>query len=367
MHGRGRRPVRHARADDRRRRPRLQPLRADRELPAPPRRADARAPARPRRQRLDRRHGRARSRGLARARDSCATETNRGFAAACNAGIAAGDGDVVVLLNNDVDCRPGLPRAPRRAAASADPRSARWRRCCMRPDGSRSTRSGLTVDAHAGRLPAPAGPTRSPRRRPRRPVAARARRRRGRLPPRRVGGGRRPRRADLRLRRGPRPRAAPARRGLGRRPRRRDAIGVHLGSATHGHRSARQRHARRLRARLPPAPLRAAARARRRAGGAHRGARRRRRRARSRATWPRPRPPRGLARSRSLRRASSRPRAIDHAISLRDAIALRRGVYPVSRSAEGRGTAPRRRPSGSGGRARRRLPRPAGSDSRRGR
>src|SRR3954447_6438831 len=29
-----------------------------------------------------------------------------GFAAVCNAGAAAGDGDVVVLLNNDVDCRP---------------------------------------------------------------------------------------------------------------------------------------------------------------------------------------------------------------------------------------------------------------------
>ena len=31
---------------------------------------------------------------------------NLGFAAACNRGVAAGDGEVVVLLNNDVDCRP---------------------------------------------------------------------------------------------------------------------------------------------------------------------------------------------------------------------------------------------------------------------
>jgi N-acetylglucosaminyl-diphospho-decaprenol L-rhamnosyltransferase len=33
-------------------------------------------------------------------------EDNRGFAEACNRGVAAGDGEIVVLLNNDVDCRP---------------------------------------------------------------------------------------------------------------------------------------------------------------------------------------------------------------------------------------------------------------------
>ena len=31
---------------------------------------------------------------------------NRGFAAACNHGVRGGSGDVVVLLNNDVDCPP---------------------------------------------------------------------------------------------------------------------------------------------------------------------------------------------------------------------------------------------------------------------
>ncbi|MCQ7029958.1 glycosyltransferase, partial [Escherichia coli] len=33
-------------------------------------------------------------------------DTNHGYAEACNTAVAAGDGDFVVLLNNDVDCRP---------------------------------------------------------------------------------------------------------------------------------------------------------------------------------------------------------------------------------------------------------------------
>src|ERR1035438_3218998 len=33
-------------------------------------------------------------------------EDNRGFAEACNRGVAAGTGEIVVLLNNDVDARP---------------------------------------------------------------------------------------------------------------------------------------------------------------------------------------------------------------------------------------------------------------------
>jgi GT2 family glycosyltransferase len=33
---------------------------------------------------------------------------NLGFSAACNRGVRAGNGDVVVLLNNDVECRPDL-------------------------------------------------------------------------------------------------------------------------------------------------------------------------------------------------------------------------------------------------------------------
>jgi N-acetylglucosaminyl-diphospho-decaprenol L-rhamnosyltransferase len=34
------------------------------------------------------------------------TGANRGFSMACNRGAEAGDGDVIVLLNNDVDCPP---------------------------------------------------------------------------------------------------------------------------------------------------------------------------------------------------------------------------------------------------------------------
>jgi GT2 family glycosyltransferase len=43
--------------------------------------------------------------------DVIALETNRGFAGACNEGIAAGDGEVVILLNNDVEASPTLVEA----------------------------------------------------------------------------------------------------------------------------------------------------------------------------------------------------------------------------------------------------------------
>ncbi len=72
-------------------------------------------------------------------------ETNRGFAEACNAGVAAGDGDVVVLLNNDVDCRPDfLERvvAPLEADAGIGSVAA----LCIRPDGERIDSIGLTMD-----------------------------------------------------------------------------------------------------------------------------------------------------------------------------------------------------------------------------
>ncbi|KQR52183.1 hypothetical protein ASF88_11480 [Leifsonia sp. Leaf336] len=73
-----------------------------------------------------------------------AFDVNRGFAAACNAGIAAGEAEVVVLLNNDVEADPrlleelsdALARHP--AAGSAVP-------LLTRPDG-RVDAYGLCVD-----------------------------------------------------------------------------------------------------------------------------------------------------------------------------------------------------------------------------
>ncbi len=66
-------------------------------------------------------------------------ERNLGFPVACNRGVAAGDGEVVVLLNNDVECAadflqrlvfPALGRTRwdgRRCAGA--PRSGGDRRC----------------------------------------------------------------------------------------------------------------------------------------------------------------------------------------------------------------------------------------------
>ncbi|HLM50583.1 MAG TPA: glycosyltransferase, partial [Solirubrobacteraceae bacterium] len=45
---------------------------------------------------------------------------NRGFGAAVNAGVRAGEGALVVLVNNDVECDPGFAEAL--AAPFADPR-----------------------------------------------------------------------------------------------------------------------------------------------------------------------------------------------------------------------------------------------------
>src|ERR1035438_1360120 len=41
-------------------------------------------------------------------------DENRGFPEACNRGVAAGSGEIVVLLNNDVDCRPDFLERLRR-------------------------------------------------------------------------------------------------------------------------------------------------------------------------------------------------------------------------------------------------------------
>lgn len=78
-------------------------------------------------------------------------ETNRGFGATCNRGIAAGDGDVVVLLNNDVDADPGMlerlvaPLAREERVGSVAP-------LVLRPDG-RIDSVGLCADPTLAAFP----------------------------------------------------------------------------------------------------------------------------------------------------------------------------------------------------------------------
>jgi GT2 family glycosyltransferase len=166
------------------------------------------------------------------------TEDNRGFAEACNAAVGLGDGDVVVLLNNDVDCRPDfLERLV--APLEADPGLGSVAALCVRPGGERIDSIGLTTDPtlsgfprHQGRAVERAG---DPRPVLVGPAGTAAAYRRSAWDG--VGG------LDerifaysedfdlaVRLRAaGWETTAAP------------EAVGVHLGSATHGHRSAWQR------------------------------------------------------------------------------------------------------------------------------
>jgi N-acetylglucosaminyl-diphospho-decaprenol L-rhamnosyltransferase len=166
------------------------------------------------------------------------TEDNRGFAQACNAAVALGNGDIVVLLNNDVDCRPDfLERLV--APLEREPRLGSVAALMVRPDGDRIDSIGLTTDPTLSGFPRLQG----------RPVAEAA--------------------SDRPVLVGPAGTAAAYRRsawdalgGLDERlpaynedfdlavrlraagwgtvaaP---DAMGVHLGSATYGHRTAFQR------------------------------------------------------------------------------------------------------------------------------
>lgn len=165
-------------------------------------------------------------------------ETNRGFAEACNAAVAAGEADVVVLLNNDVDCRPDfLERLV--APLEADPAVGSVAALCIRPGGERIDSIGLTMDRTLAPFPRLQG----------RPVAEAASPAPVLVGP--AGTAAAYRRAaweqvgglderifaygedfDLAVRlraAGWQAAAAP------------DAAGIHVGSATHGHRSERQR------------------------------------------------------------------------------------------------------------------------------
>jgi GT2 family glycosyltransferase len=164
-------------------------------------------------------------------------ETNHGFAEACNRAVAAGRGDVIVLLNNDVDCRPDFVERVV-APFEADPGLGSVAALCVRPDG-RIDSVGLTMDRTLSPFPrlqghdvADAG---SPTPVLVGPAGTAAAYRRSAWE--RVGG------LDehifaygedfdlaLRLRAAGWGAAAAA-----------DASAVHLGSATHGHRTRRQR------------------------------------------------------------------------------------------------------------------------------
>lgn len=69
---------------------------------------------------------------------------NRGFAAACNAGISRGVGGIVVLVNNDVVAEPGLLEALSDALA-ASPGAGSAVPLLLKPDG-RVDAYGLTAD-----------------------------------------------------------------------------------------------------------------------------------------------------------------------------------------------------------------------------
>lgn len=71
-------------------------------------------------------------------------ESNRGFGSACNAGIAAGDSEVVVILNSDVDAGPALVGALAEAILS-DASVGSAAPLLLRPDGSVDS-FGITAD-----------------------------------------------------------------------------------------------------------------------------------------------------------------------------------------------------------------------------
>lgn len=71
---------------------------------------------------------------------------NCGFAVACNRGVAAGTGEILVLLNNDVDCRPDfLERLV--APFAGDDRLGSVAALLLKPGAETIESFGLTVDA----------------------------------------------------------------------------------------------------------------------------------------------------------------------------------------------------------------------------
>ncbi len=72
------------------------------------------------------------------------TGGNLGFAVACNRGAAAGDGEIVVLLNNDVECRPDF--LERLVAPFEEERVGLVAAALLRPGEEEIDGVGLTAD-----------------------------------------------------------------------------------------------------------------------------------------------------------------------------------------------------------------------------
>ncbi|HEV3046269.1 MAG TPA: glycosyltransferase family 2 protein [Solirubrobacteraceae bacterium] len=164
-------------------------------------------------------------------------EENHGFPEACNRGVAAGAGEIVVPMNNDVVCEPDF--LERLAAPLDDPAVGSSASLLLQPGGALIDSVGMTADAVLAGYPRlhglPVAHAHDPY-----PVLT--------GPMATAGAYRRvaweqangldetifayTEDLDLNLRM----RSAGWRCALAI-----DAVGVHLGSATHGHRSARQR------------------------------------------------------------------------------------------------------------------------------
>jgi N-acetylglucosaminyl-diphospho-decaprenol L-rhamnosyltransferase len=72
-------------------------------------------------------------------------DDNRGFPEACNRGVAAGAGEIVVLLNNDVDCNPDF--LERLVWPLRDPTVGSVASLLLQPGGETIDSMGLAADA----------------------------------------------------------------------------------------------------------------------------------------------------------------------------------------------------------------------------
>ncbi|MCW3018802.1 MAG: hypothetical protein JWN10_1110 [Solirubrobacterales bacterium] len=72
-------------------------------------------------------------------------DENRGFPEACNRGVSVGSGEIVVLLNNDVDCRPDF--LARLVTPLSDPSVGSVASLLLQPGSNEIDSVGLATDA----------------------------------------------------------------------------------------------------------------------------------------------------------------------------------------------------------------------------